>query len=117
IIVLLRPREALRYLATIFGAVGLLTHTLYLVAQHFSLASQTGSFLFLGWILATFYLYGSIHHRRLAWGLFVLPVVIGLTALAHIFGSAGANAPSGAKLLPIDPIEFWRVLHIALFLL
>src|SRR5205085_7615731 len=41
-----------------------------------------GSLLFLTLILAIFYLYGTVHHYRLAWGLFVLPLMLGLIALA-----------------------------------
>ena len=38
--------------------------------------------LAVAWVLAVFYLYGSLHHTRLAWAVFVLPVVIGLVGLA-----------------------------------
>ena len=117
LIYLFRPRGLLRLLVTLSGAAGLLAHTFYLVAQPLSLASQTGSLLFLSWILAMFYLYGSIHHRHLAWGLFVLPVVIGLIALAQVFGPATGNAETEQTLLAFDLMQFWRILHIALFLL
>jgi ABC-type transport system involved in cytochrome c biogenesis permease subunit len=114
---LVRPRPAIRYLATLFGAAGLLAHTLYFAAQRLTLASQTGSMLFLAWILAMFYFYGSIHYRRLAWGLFVLPVVLGLITLAQIFGVAGTTSAAGESVFPFEPVEFWRVAHIVLFLL
>jgi|SRR5205807_1923951 len=117
LVLLFRQRTALRYLATFCGAAGLLAHTLYLVAQRVPLASQAGTLLFLAWILATFYFYGSIHHRRLAWGLFVLPVVIGLIALTQVFDHAGVNVSSSPQFFPIAPAEFWRLLHIGLFLL
>ena len=45
-----------------------------------------GWMLFLAWVLAVFYLYGSIHYRRLAWGVFVLPLVLGLLGLGALFG-------------------------------
>src|SRR5436305_5054152 len=82
---LLRPRPVLRLLGTAFSAAGLLAHTLYLLVQRPPLASQFGTLLFLTWILAVFYLYGSIHHRHRAWGIFVLPLVCGLVILAGLF--------------------------------
>src|SRR5205807_2468049 len=78
------PRPVLRLIGLGFGAAGWLAHTFYLAAQPLSLASPLGSLLFLAWILAVFYLYGSIHHYRQAWGLFVLPLVLGLVVLAVI---------------------------------
>ena len=110
-------RPLLRYLATLGGAAGLLAHTIYLVAQRPTLASQAGSLLFLAWILATFYLYGSLHYRRLAWGPFVLPVVIGLIALAQVLGSNGPVESPGQQTFLVDPEQFWQFAHIALFLL
>ena len=35
-----------------------------------------GLVVLLAWVLAVFYLYGSVHHHSPAWGLFVLPVVL-----------------------------------------
>ncbi|HEV3447720.1 MAG TPA: cytochrome c biogenesis protein CcsA [Gemmataceae bacterium] len=110
-------RPALRYLATFFGAAGLLAHTIYFVMQRLTLDSQAGSLLFLAWILATFYLYGSLHYRRLAWGLFVLPVVIGLIGLAQAFGVNAAGGAAHGLTIPVDPAQFWNFAHITLFLL
>src|SRR5689334_15210881 len=79
---LLAPRPIARLVGLCFGAAGLLAHTFYLLAQPFDLATPLGSLLSLAWILAIFYLYGSIHHYRQAWALFVLPLVLGLVTLA-----------------------------------
>jgi len=49
----------------------------YLLVQPLSLASPAGSLLFLALILVIFYVYGTLHHQRLAWGLFVLPLILG----------------------------------------
>src|SRR5947209_6710611 len=81
---LLGPRPVLRLLSTGFGAAGLLAHTLFLALHPPALTSRFGSLLFLSWILAVFYLYGSLHYRRVAWAVFVLPVVLGLVVLAGI---------------------------------
>ena len=51
---------------------GLLAHTIYLAVQRPPLGWQYGLLLALAWILAIFYLYGSVHHARQAWGIFVL---------------------------------------------
>src|SRR4051812_48365829 len=83
---LLRPRKLLRALRAVSGGAGLLAHTLFLLVQRPALVSQYGSMLFLAWILAVFYLYGALHHGKQAWGVFVLPVVLGLVALAPAFG-------------------------------
>src|SRR5439155_24450435 len=71
----------------------------------------------LAWILAMFYLYGSIHYRRLAWGLFVLPVVVGILALAQFLGSTWINGGAEQSALTINPVQFWQLLHVGLFLL
>ena len=61
-----------------------------------------GWMLFLAWILAIFYLYGTIHHARLAWGVFVLPLVLGLVGWHGVFrpatrGQGHATTASGGR--------------------
>jgi ABC-type transport system involved in cytochrome c biogenesis permease subunit len=126
----MQPRPVLRWLGLAFGGAGLLAHTLFLIVQNPPLISQVGSLLFLAWILAVFYLYGSIHHRRLAWGVFVLPVVLGLCGLAWLFQQQPAMLSSlgfawlfhrqdsnagGSDWLSAN--GFWSILHGTLFLL
>jgi ABC-type transport system involved in cytochrome c biogenesis permease subunit len=114
-----RPRPVVRLLSVSFGAAGLLAHTLYLAEQRPALAWQFGWMLFLAWILAIFYLYGTLHHGRLAWGVFVLPLVLGLVGLAAAFGRP-AGAPRG--VVPpgswsVQDDRFWALVHAgALFL-
>jgi ABC-type transport system involved in cytochrome c biogenesis permease subunit len=114
---LIRPRSVTRLLATMFVSAGLLAQTLYLAAQHVSLSSQSGTLLFLAWILAMFCLYGSIHHRKVAWGVFVLPLVLGLAVLGDLFKQREADAAGPQSLLSLDLANFWNMLHIALFVL
>jgi ABC-type transport system involved in cytochrome c biogenesis permease subunit len=105
---LFRPRPVFRLLGTVFGAAGLLAHTLYLGFWHPPLASQFGSLLFLAWVLAVFCLAGTIHHRRQAWAVFALPLVLGLIGLAATFDRPdmeGAWLPS------------WGIVHGWLLLL
>jgi ABC-type transport system involved in cytochrome c biogenesis permease subunit len=116
---LLRPRMIQRLISLGFGSAGLLAHTLYLGHTFFfkghgpPLSSPSGSMLFLAWILAVFYLYGSLHHRRLAWGAFVLPIVLGLTGLAAVLARAAGldERPEGF------PQEVWGIIHGGLLLL
>jgi ABC-type transport system involved in cytochrome c biogenesis permease subunit len=114
---LARPRPLHRLLATVFASAGLLAHTLFLVAQHISLATQAGSLLFLAWILAMFCLYGAIHHRRASWGVFVLPLVLGLTILGGLFDHPNGETAGPQSFLSLDLVELWRLLHIGLFIL
>lgn len=82
LIQLVWPRWGQRFIGLAFGIAGLLAHSLFLAWNQPSLATQFGSMLFLAWILAVFYLYGAIHHRKLAWAIFVLPLVLGLVLLS-----------------------------------
>ena len=111
---LLKPGGTVRVLAVVFGGAGLLAHSLYLIGQRISPASQAGTLLFLAWILTMFYIYGALHHSKLAWGLFVLPVILALTVLASWEGYAPSDTPGATAY---DYRSFWRILHIALFVL
>jgi ABC-type transport system involved in cytochrome c biogenesis permease subunit len=117
VIQLFRPSSWLRFTATSFGVAGLLAHTLFLAAQRPLLASQFGSLLFLGWILAVFYLYGSLHHLHMAWSVFVLPVVLSVVILAGLAGKSAATVAGSNILLSFDAEGFWRVFHVAVFIL
>ena len=110
---LVRPRPILRLIGTSFGSAGLLAHTIFLAVKRPDLASPSGSLLFLSWIVAIFYLYGTLHHRKIAWGLFVLPLVLGLIGLAVL-----------PVLLKKEPVaaetsweNVWVVVHLTLLLL
>jgi ABC-type transport system involved in cytochrome c biogenesis permease subunit len=108
------PRPIYRVICAVFAGAGLLAHTLYLLVQRPSLASQFGLLLFLGWILAVYYLAGSLHHRRQARGIFVLPVLFGLTILARLTQPEIGTAPESDAL----PGElFWGYLHAGFLLL
>jgi ABC-type uncharacterized transport system permease subunit len=107
-----RPRPIQRVLSLAFGSAGLLAHTIY-VARPLPLAAPRSSLLLLAWILAVFYLYGSFHHRRLAWGLFVLPLVLGLIGLAELSAGQAAPADTSPSLWPPS----WGVIHGTLLLL
>ncbi len=111
-------RPVHRLAADLSGGAGLLAHTIYLAVQRPPLASQYGLLLALAWVLAIFYLYGSIHHARHAWGVFVLPVVLALVGLATVFGPP--TDPEGAPLTGIFAREgrlFLNIAHATLLVL
>lgn len=116
---LLGPRRpVMRALGHAFGAAGILAQMVYLAVHPPALASVRGSLLVLSLILAIFYLYGSIHHGRLAWGLFVLPLVLGLVALAELDPDRGADrGPWRAAAGALSGVHFWGAVHGTLLLL
>jgi ABC-type transport system involved in cytochrome c biogenesis permease subunit len=115
---LLRPRPVLRLVSTGFGAAGLLAHTVYLAFQRPDLTSPYGSLLFLAWILAIFYLYGTLHHRKIAWGLFVLPLLLGLIGLAVLRRESATTGEFWLlRVVSFEGEGFWVVVHLALLLL
>jgi ABC-type transport system involved in cytochrome c biogenesis permease subunit len=111
-----RPSKLVAWLGALFMAAGLTGHTLFLAAQHLPVSSQFGVLLYLAWILAVFCSVGAVHHRRQAWGLFVLPIVLGLVLLAAAFGQP-PREDATADLYSLDAGTFWLRLHVALFVL
>ena len=90
---------------------GIVAHTIYLIVRQPSPASAYGSLLLLGWVLAVFYLYGTVHHWSQAWALFVLPVIILLVALSFTF-----RADSQAIGDWFSAEHFWGTVHGVLVL-
>jgi ABC-type transport system involved in cytochrome c biogenesis permease subunit len=112
VVQLLWPRPVQRWIGVAFGGAGLLAHTLYLAGKGPSWDSQPGSLLFLAWILAVFYLYGAIHYRKLAWAVFVLPVVLGLIALAELVPPGEPTEKLGLSFLQeLRGERFWGIVH------
>jgi ABC-type uncharacterized transport system permease subunit len=113
------PHRALRWTALAFAGAGLAAHTIYVLVHPLPLQTSFGSLIFLAWILAVFCVYGTIHHRRLAWGLFVLPVVLILVALAWAFPEGRAAEPTQPQgvLSSLEGKQFWPIFHGALMLL
>jgi hypothetical protein len=111
-----RPRPVLRLFALVAGGAGLLAQTIYLAVQRPPLAYQFGYLLSLAWVLAVFYLYGSLHHARLAWGIFVLPLVLGLVGLGGL-GALLDRPPPAAQGFRADHLFSFQVAHAAFLLL
>ena len=72
------------------------------------IATQTASML-LAFILAVFALYGSLHHQRVAWGLFVLPLVLVLVLLAWL--KVPEQTASGSYWEWLQGTRFWGTTH------
>jgi ABC-type uncharacterized transport system permease subunit len=104
-----RPRPVLRLLALAAGSAGFLAQTVFLAVHRPALAWQFGWLVLLTWILAIFYLAGTLH-RPQAWGVFVLPLILALLGLAVAFGEPpGETARSNQDL--------WGRLHGGLIFL
>ncbi len=109
------PGTGLRTAGLIAGAVGLITHSMYLVIHHPSPATPYGSLLLLAWVLAIFSFYGSFHHGRQAWSIFVLPVVVVLVGLSLILvTSTGSEQVQIPQWLVGE--KFWGAIHGTLLL-
>jgi hypothetical protein len=106
-----RPGKAVRVTSLLFGLAGIVAQTIYLVIHKPNPATAYGSLLLLSWVLAVFYLYGSVHHWSQAWALFVLPVIILLVGLS--FAAHGDSSEVGAWFTGEN---FWGAVH-GLFLL
>ena len=114
---LVRRRRALRWLALGACGAGLFAHSVFLVVHKLPLASESGSLFMLAWVLAVFSFLGSLHHRRLAWALFVLPVALGLVCLGSRLASPSDEAHTSWSLASLDGDSFWREMHVGFFVL
>jgi ABC-type uncharacterized transport system permease subunit len=102
-----RPNRWLKLAGLLLGCAGLVAHTLYLLINKPSPASAYGSLLLLGWVIAVFYLIGSLHRNR-PWGVFVLPLVIALVAISYAAPMESGDWYSGER--------FWGAVHGGLIL-
>ncbi len=111
------PGSAWRIAALALGTAGLFAHSAYLFLNQPTPASPIGSLLLLAWVLALFYLYGTIHYAKQAWAVFVLPVIIGLVGLSlALVTSASEVAPADIPAW-MSGERFWGAVHGTLLLL
>ena len=110
-------KAALRALALVAGAAGLVAQTLYLYSHQPPLIFQFGWMLFVAWILAVFYLSGSIHYRRVSWGVFVLPLILGLLGIGLLFGPPAPDERGLFTGNAYQPHQLWGQVHTLLLLL
>ena len=84
-------RSGIRSAAMIFWAsAGLLANTIYLYyhgisPEGYPITSQRELFFVAAWILAAIYLYLTVQHPRTAFGLYILPVILGLIGVGYFW--------------------------------
>lgn len=110
------PGTGWRVASLVFGVAGFFAHTFYIAINQPSPASPYGSLVLLAWVLAVFYLSGTIHHAKQAWAIFVLPVVIGLVGMSFILLHSEEPAPEVGVLRWVSGEHFWGALHGILIL-
>lgn len=92
-----------------FAAAGLAAHTLFLAHQAMTstsapLSSAYSWYLLAAWCLAVVYLYLTWRQPRVAIGLFVLPIVLALVAMAHFWADRAPFPTTEASLV-------WGLVH------
>ena len=97
-----------------FAGAGLLAHTAFLyyqavVPKGSPLSSERDWYLMAAWVLVAAYLYLVYYHPRTAFGLFLLPLVLGLVGMGA-FADTQSFAPEPAY-------RVWRVIHSVSILL
>jgi ABC-type uncharacterized transport system permease subunit len=97
-----------------FGAAGFFAHTIYLVyrasAESMPLASEFDWYLVAAWLLAAIYIYLTLHFPRTAVGLFTLPLVLMLLAVAARLANRQPFPQTKAS-------QFWGTVHGSFLLL
>jgi ABC-type transport system involved in cytochrome c biogenesis permease subunit len=111
------PRPGLRVGALVFGAAGIVAQSLFLAFNHPSPAEPYGALLAVSWVLGVFYLYGTLHHPRQLWAVFVLPVLLGLVGLAFLLQPAPGSGPKLAMPEWLAGERFWGAAHGLLLVL
>lgn len=109
-------RSAIRGAVMIgFASAGLLAHTLFLAhraatAAGSPLSSEQDWYFLAAWALAATYLYLTLYHPQTAFGVFVLPLVLGLIAVATFLANPRPFAREPAS-------QAWGMIHGASIML
>jgi hypothetical protein len=109
-----RPVAWLRPVGVVAGTAGLLAHTIYLAYHRPSPAEPYAAVLLVAWVMAVFALYGTVHHTRQAWAVFVWPVVAGLVGLSLALLTGHTDAAVPTWILGERP---WGIIHGVLLLM
>jgi len=93
----------------VFAGAGLLAHTVFLYNRAVSatgspLSSKRDWCLLAAWLLAVVYLYLTYYHPKATFGLFVLPLVLGLVGVAVFVGESQPLARQPAS-------KTWGIIH------
>lgn len=110
------PGAGWRAAALALGVAGVFAHTAYLAVNQPTPAAPYGSLLLLAWVLALFYLYGTVRRARPVWAVFVLPVVIGLVGLSLALVATADDAPPVDVPAWLSGERFWGAVHGSLLL-
>src|SRR5438552_13259442 len=117
LLALVRPIRIVRAIGVARGLAGLIAHTAFLIVHRPTMHTPYGSLLLLAWVLAVFGIYGAVHHRQLAWSIFVLPLVLALVVLAGIYAPGADSGEPPAFLSRLTGEQFWGAVHGGLLLL
>ncbi len=104
------PRNSVKILAWVAGAAGLFAHSVYLAGHRPNPATAFGASLSVSWVLAIFYLIGSLQHTRQLWSVFVLPIVLALWGLA--FFAVSPTDPPAMEMPTWATVDhLWGMIH------
>ena len=110
------PGRGWRVASLFFGFAGFFAHTIFIAVHSPSPATPYGSLVLLAWVLAFFYLFGTINHAKQAWAVFVLPVVIGLVGMSLLLLNSDETGPTVDALGWVKGDRFWGAIHGILIL-
>lgn len=96
------PTRTARWLATVAALAGIFAQTLFLIAiavrdRHLPIATQFESLITVSWLISLVYLYLLVRDRRLAAGIFILPISLGLVLFAATLSERGHGAAEDAN--------------------
>lgn len=116
---LMQHRPILQRLSFLFAAAGLLAHAIFLSVQRLSLSSRYGAFLYLAFFVVILYAFALLRHRKVAWGVFVLPLALGLVVSSGVFvrDASTGEQPWSLPFLASGSTNFWYSVHGTLLLL
>lgn len=109
---LIWPGQVSRWLRRGVAAAGTVAQIIYVSRNAMPLAGGHSILMLLSLILSIYYLSGTFHYARTAWGLFVLPVILALVAVARL-------QPQSLEPLVPPPDrgqQVWVWLHLLLLL-
>jgi ABC-type transport system involved in cytochrome c biogenesis permease subunit len=110
------PGKGWRPASLLFGIAGFIAHSFYIYVHQPSPATPYGSLVLLAWVLAVFYLSGTINHAKQAWAIFVLPVVIGLVGMSFALLHSDESGAAADALGWASGDRFWGAIHGLLIL-
>lgn len=99
------PTKLVRWLATAASLAGVVAQTLFLIALavrtgQVPIVTQFESLIAVSWLISLIYVYLLLRDRRLAAGIFLLPVILGLSLFAGLMSNQRElSAPTGVRVI------------------